>query len=314
MRKIGTADLEVFPLCLGGNVFGWTADEEASFQILDVYLEAGGNFIDTADVYGEWVDGNPPGMSESIIGRWLAERGVRDRIVLATKVGQAKGLEGLGADVIRTAAEASLRRLGTDRIDLYYAHIDDGETPLEETLAAFDGLVREGKVRYVAASNITAPRLAQALEISDRDGHARYVAVQEHYNLVHLQEYELDLSSLCEREGLSCLAYSALADGFLTGKYRPGVVPDSERVEEAGEYTNEDGFRLLEVLDEVAANHDAPVPAVALAWLSDRPTVAAPIASARTPAQLRDLLPSVELRLTEDEIEILRDRGRNAGR
>ena len=148
---------------------------------------------------------------------------MRDRIVLATKVGQAMGLEGLGADVIRTAAEASLRRLGTDRIDLYYAHIDDGETPLEETLAAFDGLVREGKVRYVAASNITAPRLAQALEISDRDGHARYVAVQEHYNLVHQQEYELDLSSLCEREGLSCLAYSALADGFLTGKYRPGV-------------------------------------------------------------------------------------------
>ena len=156
MRKIGTAAREVFPLCLGGNVFGWTADEEASFEILDVYLEAGGNFIDTADVYGEWVQGNPPGMSESIIGRWMAERGVRDRIVLATKVGQAKGLEGLGADVIRTAAEGSLRRLGTDRIDLYYAHIDDEDTPLEETLAAFDALVREGKVRSVEHHGATS--------------------------------------------------------------------------------------------------------------------------------------------------------------
>lgn len=314
MRKIGSTDLEVFPLCLGGNVFGWTADEPESFAILDAYVEAGGNFIDTADVYGDWVDGNPRGASESIVGRWMAARGARDRMVIATKVGEAEGFEGLGAATIRGAAEASLRRLGTDRIDLYYAHIDDEETPLAETLSAFDALAREGMVRYVAASNISAARLSEALDISDREGLARYVAVQEHYNLVHQEEFESELAGLCEREGLSCLAYSALADGFLTGKYRSGATtPESERVEEATEYMDDRGFRVLDVLDQVAANHGVRVPAVALAWLADQPTVAAAIASARTPEQLHDLLPSVGLRLTDGEIELLRGAGRREG-
>jgi len=302
MTKLGSTDLDVFPLCLGGNVFGWTADERASIAVLDDYTAAGGNFIDTADMYSSWAPGNRGGESESILGRWLSARGRRDEIVIATKVGQAPGLKGLSANTIRAAAEASLRRLRTDHIDLYYAHIDDRATPLEETLRAFDALVREGKVRHIAASNYTAPRLAEALTISAREGLARYVALQPHYNLVHRGDYEGELASLCAREGVSCVPYFALAKGFLTGKYRPGATVESKRAEGARAYLDERGIRVLAALDEIAAAHGTTVAAVSLAWLVAQPTVVAPIASARTPEQLAELLPMAQLRLTKEEL------------
>ena len=210
---LGTTALSVSPLCLGGNVFGWTADEDASFAVLDAYAAAGGDFIDTADGYGNWVEGNPRGASEGIIGRWMAARGNRDDLVIATKVGRAAGMRGLSAATIRAGAEASLERLATDRIDLYYAHADDPETPLDETMAAFDALVREGKVRHLGASNYTAPRLAEALEVSDRGGLARYVALQPEYNLVSRDEYEGELQQLCVAEEIACMPYYALASG-----------------------------------------------------------------------------------------------------
>jgi aryl-alcohol dehydrogenase-like predicted oxidoreductase len=306
MSRIGRTDLDVFPLCLGGNVFGWTADEPASWAVLDAYADAGGNFIDTADSYSEWADGNKGGESETIIGRWLARRGRRDDMVIATKVGQASGQPGLAARNIRAAAEASLRRLGTDHVDLYYAHEDDPAVSYEETLTAFDDLVRSGKVRYVAASNYSAARLAGALTAASAGGLAGYAAVQVHYNLVHRTEYEGDLAALCEQAGLSCIPYSALADGFLTGKYRPGrPYPASERAEDAAAYLTGSGIAALRALDALAARHEAPVAAVALAWLAGQPTVAAPLASARTPRQLSDLLRAPELRLSASDMALL---------
>jgi aryl-alcohol dehydrogenase (NADP+) len=307
MARISTTDLDVFPLCLGGNVFGWTADEARSRAVLDAYVAAGGNFVDTADVYSAWAPGHTGGESEAILGAWMRERGCRSRMVVATKVGMAPGLADLSAPTIRRAADASLARLGTDHIDLYYAHRDDPQTPLGETLGAFDRLVREGKVRYIAASNYTAPRLAEALALSDREGFARYVAIQPHYNLVHRHDYEGPLADLCVREGLACMPYFALAMGFLTGKYRPGRQVESARSEGASQYLDARGVRLLAVLDDVAGAHGVPVAAVALAWLRTRPGVVAPIASARTPEQLADLLPMATLSLSPDEIGRLTD-------
>ena len=307
MAKIGDSELDVFPLCLGGNVFGWTADEAASFRVLDAYYGAGGNFVDTADVYSAWAPGNRGGESETILGRWMTARRNRDRIVIATKVGQAKEAPGLSAKSIRLAAEASLVRLGTDRIDLYYAHIDDARTPLDETLRAFDALVREGKVRHVAASNYSAPRLAEALAISKREGLARYVAVQPHHNLMHRAEYEGELQALCVKERVSCIPYFALAKGFLTGKYRPGAKVESARASGASAYLDARGLRVLAALDAIAAAHAVPVAAVALGWLLAQPGVVAPIASARTPEQLEELLPVARLRLSPDEVRALAD-------
>jgi aryl-alcohol dehydrogenase-like predicted oxidoreductase len=306
MVRIAGTTLDVFPLCLGGNVFGWTADEAGSFAVLDAYAAAGGNFVDTADAYAAWVPGNAGGESETIIGRWLRARGNRDEMTIATKVGMAPGLQGLSEKVIRTAAERSLERLQTDYIDLYYAHYDDQSTPLEESLGAFDALIREGKVRYIAASNYTAARLAEALAVSHREGLARYVALQTEYNLVERAGYQGELRDLCAREGLLCLPYFALAKGFLTGKYRPGGDGvESARAEGARVYLDERGLRVLTVLDEVAAGHGSTVAAVALAWLLAQPTVAAPIASARTPEQLEDLLPAVTLQLSDEELAAL---------
>jgi aryl-alcohol dehydrogenase-like predicted oxidoreductase len=305
MARIGRTDLDVFPLCLGGNVFGWTANEQQSFAVLDAYAAAGGNFVDTADVYSAWVPGHVGGESETIIGRWMASRGTRGRTIVATKVGMRSDLKGLGANTIRKAAEGSLRRLGVDRIDLYFAHADDPETPLEESLRAFDALVKEGKVRYIAASNYTAPRLAKALEISGREGLARYVAVQPHYNLVHRGDYEGALSDLCRREEVACVPYFGLAKGFLTGKYRPGVKVDSARADAARAYLNDRGLRLLSILDDIAAAHRVPVASVSLAWLLAQ-GVAAPIASARTVEQLAELLPVANLVLSKEELEVLR--------
>ncbi|MGW5787121.1 aldo/keto reductase [Streptomyces sp. NPDC003757] len=303
LRKLGSSDLEVFPLALGGNVFGWTADQDRSFAVLDAYTAAGGNFVDTADSYSAWVDGNSGGESETVLGKWLAARGNRDDVVLATKVSQHPEYPGLSAANIKAAADASLRRLGTDRIDLYYTHFDKPEVPVEEIIGALDELVKAGKVRHIAASNISAERLAESLEFSDREGLARYVALQPHYNLVSRDTYEGELSDLAERAGLAAVPYYALASGFLTGKYRPGTAVDSPRAGGAAKHLeSERGRRVLAALDEVAEAHDAPVATVALAWLAARPTVAAPIASARTVEQLPALLGVARLKLTDDEI------------
>jgi aryl-alcohol dehydrogenase-like predicted oxidoreductase len=303
MALLGKTALDVFPLCLGGNVFGWTAGREQSFAMLDAYAEAGGNFIDTADVYSAWAPGHVGGESEAIIGEWMAARSNRDRMVIATKVGHHdnRQLKGLRAGVIREAVEASLRRLRTDRIDLYYAHVDDASTPLDETLRAFDALVREGKVRHLGASNYSAERLSEALAISGREGLARYDVVQPHYNLMERRAYESDLAPLCQQQGIACLPYFSLAKGFLTGKYRPGSRVDSVRAEGARAYIGERGLRVLAALDSIAAVHRTPVASVALAWLRDQPTVVAPIASARTVEQLRELLPMATLGLGGDE-------------
>jgi aryl-alcohol dehydrogenase-like predicted oxidoreductase len=303
LRKLGSSDLEVFPLALGGNVFGWTADQDQSFAVLDAYTAAGGNFIDTADSYSAWVDGNSGGESETVLGKWLAARGNRDDVVLATKVSQHPEYPGLTATNIKAAADASLRRLGTDRIDLYYTHFDKPEVPVEEIIGALDELVRAGKVRHIAASNISAERLAASLEFSDREGLARYVALQPHYNLVSRDTYEGELRDLAGQAGLAAVPYYALAAGFLTGKYRPGTAVDSPRAGGAAKHLEtERGRRVLTALDEIAEAHAAPVATVALAWLAAQPTVAAPIASARTVEQLPALLGVAELSLTEDEV------------
>jgi aryl-alcohol dehydrogenase-like predicted oxidoreductase len=299
VAHLGKTELDVFRLCLGGNVFGWTADESESFAVLDAYAEAGGNFIDTADTYMR----PNMGTSETIIGRWMAERGNRDDIVLATKVGSEGGLS---AANIREHAEASLRRLQTDRIDLYYSHKDDGSVPVQETLGAYDELVREGKVRHIAASNLSPERLRESLELSWREGLTEYIALQPHYNLVEREGYERDYAPIVAEHDLACLPYYGLAKGFLTGKYRPGGPSvDSPRSEGALRYLDARGERVLEALDFVAADRAASVPAVALAWLSAQPGVVAPIASARSVTQLEELLPAVGLKLTDEELERL---------
>jgi aryl-alcohol dehydrogenase-like predicted oxidoreductase len=302
---LGPSGIAVSRLCLGGNVFGWTADRDTSFAVLDAYTGAGGNFVDTADSYFWRAPGNHGGESETIIGEWLAARGRRDDVVVATKVGSWPERRGLSAKNIAAACDDSLRRLRTDHIDLYYAHRDDPDTAQEETADAFDGLVRAGKVRAVAASNFTAARLRSALEISRRDGLASYVALQAEYNLVVRDEYETALAPLLAAEGLAGLPYFALAAGFLTGKYRDGTTVESARAEQATGYLDDRGRAVLAVLDEIAAGHGVPVAAVALAWLTAQPTVAAPIASARTPDQLTALLPVLELALTDDEVRLL---------
>ena len=305
MVKIGSSDLEVTRLCLGGNVFGWTADRDTSFAVLDAYVAAGGNFVDTADSYFWRAPGNSGGESEALIGEWMESRGNRDAVVVATKVGSWPERKGLSAKNIAEAVDDSLRRLRTDHIDLYYAHRDDPDVPQEETADAFDALVRAGKVRALGASNFTAERLRSALEISARDGLAPYVALQPHYNLVEREEYENALAPLVESEGLACMPYYALAKGFLTGKYRPDTQVESERSEGALAYLDDRGRAVLAVLDEIAAGHQVPVAAVALAWLAAQPTVTAPIASARTPEQLAALLPVLDLQLTDDELRLL---------
>jgi aryl-alcohol dehydrogenase-like predicted oxidoreductase len=305
IARLGNTELDVYGLCLGGNVFGWTIDEERSFAVLDAYVQAGGNFIDTADSYGRRGPGGP-GESERIIGRWMAARGNRDRLVLATKVGMSPDLKGLSAATVRAGAEASLERLGIERIDLYYAHEDDSQTPLQESLTAFGELIEDGLIGYAAASNYSAERLRQALELGRREGLAEFVALQPHYNLME-REYEQELAPLCAEEGLTCVPYFALARGFLSGKYRPGgeqvQSPRAGGVQES--YADERGFAVLEVLDQIARAHEVAVASVSLAWLRAKPTVLAPIASATSPEQLAELVASVELKLSDEELERL---------
>jgi aryl-alcohol dehydrogenase-like predicted oxidoreductase len=307
-RKLGSSDLAVAPLAFGGNVFGWTADEATSFALLDAFVEGGFNLIDTADVYSRWVPGHQGGESEAIIGNWLARRGGRDKVVIATKVGleMGPGRKGLRRDYILSSAEASLRRLKTDYIDLYQAHADDPSTPFEETLEAFARLIAEGKVRAIGASNIAAGRLAAALETSDRLGLPRYVSVQPPYNLCERATFEGDLEALCLKEGLGAIPYYGLASGFLTGKYRAERdLGQSARGAAVRKYLNERGFRILAALDEVAARYASTPAAVALAWAMARPGVTAPIASATSLAQWRDLAAAATLTLDRPAMDRL---------
>ncbi|MBE4740595.1 MULTISPECIES: aldo/keto reductase [Streptomyces] len=303
LRRLGSSDIEVFPLALGGNVFGWTADEAQSFAVLDAYTAAGGNFIDTADSYSSWVEGNEGGESERIIGNWVRSRGNRDDVVIATKVSQHPEYQGLTAANIKAAADASLARLGTDHIDLYYTHFDKPEVPVEEIITALDDLVKAGKVRATAASNISPERLKASLDFSDAEGLARYVALQPHYNLVSRDTYEGPLQAVAADSGLSAVPYFALAKGFLTGKYRPGTTVDSPRAAGAGAYLDTPaGPRVLAALDDIAESHGVAPATVALAWLAAQPTVAAPIASARSLDQLPALLGVADLTLTPEEL------------
>ncbi|WP_062310391.1 aldo/keto reductase [Demequina rhizosphaerae] len=301
---LGTLDLSRASLALGGNVFGWTAGRDASYAILDAFVGGGGTMIDTADVYSAWAEGNRGGESETVIGEWLASRGRRDDVVVATKVSQHPEYPGLSAENIAAAARASLARLQTDRIDLYYAHFDDAATPLEETAAEFSRLVDQGLVREIGISNYSANRIDEWFAIAEREGLHRPVALQPHYNLME-RGFEGELRAAAERHGLGVLPYWALAKGFLTGKYRDGATVDSQRAAQAGEYLDDRGRRVLAALDAAAEANDVPVAAVALAWLRDQPTVAAPIASARTLEQLEPLLAAMTLELTADEIAAL---------
>ncbi len=287
-------------------MFGWSIDEDRSFAVLDAFVAGGGNFIDTADSYGRRGPGGA-GESERIIGRWIAARGNRDQLVIATKVGMSPDLPGLSPVTIRQGIEGSLQRLGIDTVDLYYAHKDDLDTPLQETLGAFGELIAEGKIRHAAASNYSAARLEEALRVGQGEGMASYVALQPHYNLLERAQYEGELASVCERHGLACIPYFGLARGFLSGKYRRGGAEiDSPRAAGVRDsYFNERGFAVLDALDEIAAAHDAPVAAVSLAWLLAQPTVLAPIASATSTEQLTELLACAELELSPAELDRL---------
>ncbi|MEZ0170981.1 aldo/keto reductase [Microvirga sp. TS319] len=307
-RRLGRSDLMVSPLCLGGNVFGWTADETTSFKLLDAYAGAGLNFIDTADVYSSWVPGHVGGESETIIGKWMKARGNRSSLIIATKVGSemGPGKKGLSKAYIRSAVEASLQRLQTDYIDLYQSHRDDPDTPQQETLEAYAELVRDGKVRAIGASNFTAERLRQALETSAKHGLPRYESLQPEYNLYNRAGYESELEPLCRSQEIGVIPYYGLASGFLTGKYRSeadfGKSPRGGRM---SAYLNERGRRILAALDDVAARKSASLAQVALAWLMARPGLTAPIASATSLEQMSDLVASTKLHLDSGDIEQL---------
>ena len=300
LRPFGRSGLQVSPLCFGGNVFGWTADEAVSHALLDRFVAAGGNFIDSANVYSRWVPGHQGGESESVIGRWLKQRGGRDRIVIATKVGMdMPGLgPGLAPAQIERSVEDSLRRLQTDHIDLYYAHSDDAKTPLRDTLGAFDRLVKGGKVRAIAASNYSAARLEEALAVSAHEGYARYEGLQPQYNLIDRQAFETTLAPVCMRHGLGVASYYSLASGFLSGKYRrPEDAQGRARAGALKQYFNDRGWRVVAALHAVAGRLSSTPAAVALAWLMTQPAVTAAIASATSVEQLDELLKAAGLTL-----------------
>jgi len=307
-RKLGNTGFDVAPLAFGGNVFGWTVDEATSFRLLDAFVDAGFNLIDTADSYSRWVTGHQGGESETIIGRWIAARGRHDDVVIATKVGSDMGLgrKCLRKDYILQAAEASLRRLQVDAIDLYQSHWDDETTPLDETLEAYATLIAQGKVRAIGASNLSVDRLQQALDVSARNGLPRYLTLQPPYNLYDRATFEGPLASLCIREGIGVISYFALAAGFLTGKYRSEAdFAKSARGGGMSKYLNPRGLRILAALDRVAADKHATPAAVALAWLIDRPGLTAPIASATSFEQLGELIAATRLRLDADAVRAL---------
>jgi aryl-alcohol dehydrogenase-like predicted oxidoreductase len=310
---LGDSDVQVFPINLGGNVFGWTADEASSFDVLDAYVAAGGNFIDTADVYSAFAPGNVGGESETIIGKWMKSRGNRDDIVIATKVGLLGGYEGTSRENVRKAVDESLKRLGTDHIDLYYAHRDFTDRPVEEAVEALNEQVELGKVRHIGASNFSGQRLEQALRFSESENLAKYVAIQNQYSLVERDDVEGSdggptVADVALAESVSVMPYFSLASGFLTGKYRDGgPAVDSQRASGASKYLDDRGRRILAALDEVAAAHDASVTSVSLAWLLAQPSVGTPIASARTTQQLPDLIAAASLSLSSEEVAALSD-------
>ena len=294
MLTIPETDLVVHPLCLGGNVFGWSADEKQSHDVLNAYASHGGNFIDTADVYSEWKEGNKGGESESIIGTWLKSQD-RSKFVIATKVARLPPRPGLRPENIIAACNDSLRRLQTDYIDIYYSHNDDPEVPMAETLGAYDQLISEGKVRYIATSQHTGARLQEALNISKEQGLPSYIALQDHYNLMERKPFESEQQEVLATNGLSALPFFSLARGFLSGKYRKGVVVDSVRADGVKEYQNDKGWAVVAALDEIARAHNSSVSAITLAWLRSNPQVSTPIASARTVEQLIEIVEVIHL-------------------
>ena len=308
-RALGKAGFSVAPLCLGGNVFGWTADEAQSFKILDAFVAGGGNFIDTADVYSRWVPGHQGGESETIIGKWLKARGGRDKVVIATKTGaeMTPTDKGLARARVEKQIEASLKRLNTDYVDLYYSHRDDAETPMEEVLETYDRLIKAGKVRAIGASNFTAERLGEALATADAKGLPRYTVLQPLYNLYDRKDFEGALQDLCVKEGVAVAPYYTLASGFLTGKYRSEAdLSQSARGGKIGtNYLNPQGLKLLDAMEAVAKRLGVKPSQVAVAWLAARPAVVAPIASATKVEQLEELLAAVQLKLDADAMAAL---------
>ncbi len=307
-RRLGNSELEVAPLAFGGNVFGWRVDERTAFQLLDAFVHAGFNLIDTADAYSKWAPGNSGGESETVIGKWLQHTRKRKDVILATKVGMEMGAgrKGLSKPYILQAVEESLRRLQTDYIDLYQSHVDDPDTPLEETLAAYDQLIREGKVRAIGASNFSAERLSQALAVSKQHGYASYQSLQPLYNLYDRSEYEIQLEPVCRKNGLGVISYFSLARGFLTGKYRTEQdLSQSPRGAGVKQYLNDRGFRILSALDQVAKRSHSTPAAISLAWLMVRPAVTAPITSATNLNQLNELIAASQLDLDRESIELL---------
>jgi aryl-alcohol dehydrogenase-like predicted oxidoreductase len=307
-RKLGNSGLEVFPLAFGGNVFGWTVDERASFRLLNEFIESGFDLIDTADVYSKWVPGNKGGESETIIGNWFKETGKRTRVILATKAGieMGPGKKGLSRTYLFQAVEDSLRRLRTDYIDLYQSHVDDPETPFEETLKAYAELIRQGKVRAIGASNHKGERLSQALQVSKEKGIPRYETLQPQYNLYDRAEYETSMEAVCRENGLGVISYYSLASGFLTGKYRSEKdLAGKARSERVKKYLDDRGFRILQALDEVAKQYRSTPATVSLAWLISRPGITAPIASATTVEQLKHLMKAPGLVLEDSAVEEL---------
>jgi aryl-alcohol dehydrogenase-like predicted oxidoreductase len=306
MATLGNSGIDIYPLVLGGNTFGWTSDEKTSREVLDEFVSAGGNLIDTADVYSAWAPGNSGGESEIVLGRWLTARAKRDDVLIATKVSQHPQYQGLSADNVEAAANESLLRLGTDYIDLYYAHFDDEKTPLEETVAAFDKLVKEGKVRAIGISNYSADRIRQWFDIARANDFTLPVALEPHYNLVTRKNYEENLLPVAQQENLAVFPYFALASGFLTGKYRTEEdLKGKQRSGMVKDYFTSAGLEVVAELDRIAKAREVSIATVSLAWLRHQPQIAAPIASARIPEQLPALLESTKLSLSEEELSKL---------
>jgi aryl-alcohol dehydrogenase-like predicted oxidoreductase len=308
MHNVGTSDLQVAPLIFGGNVFGWTADERTSLSILDAFVELGLNFVDTADSYSHWADGNQGGESETIIGKWFKQSGKRDKIVLATKVGMLSARPGLSASNIEAAVNDSLRRLQTDYIDVYFSHIDDDKTPFEETLGAYQKLIKAGKVRVIGASNYTGKRLASALQVSKEAGLPAYQILQPEYNLYDRESYETDLEPVVEAHKLAVVTYFSLASGFLSGKYRSKAdAAKGARSALVDKYFNDRGLRIVDALVEVAKRNDTSPATVALAWIIARPSVTGPIASATSVEQLISLAAATRLELSAEDVKLLNE-------
>ena len=307
-RALGNSGLQVSPLCFGGNVFGWTIDKNQSFKLLDAFVEAGFNFIDTADTYSWWVPGNTGGESETIIGAWLAERKNRDQIIVSSKTGSQNNErpKNVSRAFIISSVEDSLRRLKTDYVDLYQTHFDDEKTPVEETLSAYDQLVKEGKVRVIGTSNMSAERIRESLKVSEKEGFPKYQTLQPLYNLMERESYEKELRNIVEENNMGVLSYYSLASGFLTGKYRSKAdLTKSKRGGGIEKYLNEKGLQVLEALDKISEKHGTSQASVSLAWLMTRPTITSPIVSATSLKQMESIIKAPQLNLDKEDMDFL---------